>query len=584
MNYVCDFETSYSEELNKSRVWLVCLMSEDEECFIGDCISDFIHFCEIITHSATMYFHNLAFDGKFIIAELLRRGYKFTTDKDCYTDKHFTCLIDYFNTFYSVTIIVNNHKIKIYDSLKKIPLPVSKIANAYSKTESKGLIDYDSYRDVGYQATQEEIDYVISDCRIVLNALKQHWSLGMKKMTLGSDCLSEFFKLMGGKKNFRKTFPSLEELYLNGMNGDDYCRKAYKGGWCYCNPKYANKEVGKGLHFDVNSLYPSRMYYEEFPVGIPIFCEGEYTYDEDYPLYIAHIHITFDIKDNNLPCIQIKNTKRFAENEWLLSSNGDSYELYVTSVDLELIKENYDCDIVYIDYLKFHSLKGIFKKYIDKYMNLKKESEINKNDGMRQIAKLFLNNLYGKFGQSVEGGGKEPYLVDNVLKFKDAYEDEPAPTKESIYTALAAFVTAYARAYTIRAAQANYDRFLYSDTDSLALLGTEPPIGMIVDDLELGAWKEEERFENGKFLRQKTYCEVIKGKLHLTCAGFKKEFIVKNDKGEYERIDRDKYYTEILGLTIEDFKLGLVIKNGKSMSKTVEGGVDIRSTDFRIIP
>lgn len=34
----------------------------------------------------------------------------------------------------------------------------------------------------------------------------------------------------------------------------------YRGGFTYCNPKYKEKIVGKGVVLDVNSLYPSILY------------------------------------------------------------------------------------------------------------------------------------------------------------------------------------------------------------------------------------------------------------------------------------------------------------------------------------
>ena len=42
------------------------------------------------------------------------------------------------------------------------------------------------------------------------------------------------------------------------------------------NPIYADKDVGEGNVFDVNSLYPSRMYYCDLPWGEPKFYDGVY--------------------------------------------------------------------------------------------------------------------------------------------------------------------------------------------------------------------------------------------------------------------------------------------------------------------
>ena len=72
---------------------------------------------------------------------------------------------------------------------------------------------------------------------------------------------------------------------------------------------------------------------------------------------------------------------------------------------------------------------------------------------------------------------------------------------------------------TITAAQDNYDRFLYADTDSLHLLGTDPPHGVDVDPHALGKWKHEYDFDEGLFLRAKQYGERVGDEYVVHIAG-----------------------------------------------------------------
>ena len=67
----------------------------------------------------------------------------------------------------------------------------------------------------------------------------------------------------------------------------------------------------------------------------------------------------------------------------------------------------------------------------------------------------------------------------------------------------------------------------------------------------------------------------------ITCCGLKKDFIIEKDN-ELTRISRDDYYFNVLGLSMEDFNVGLEIENGKTTSKRVNGGIDIRSSSFNI--
>ena len=42
----------------------------------------------------------------------------------------------------------------------------------------------------------------------------------------------------------------------------------------------------------------------------------------------------------------------------------------------------------------FRGKVGLFERYINKWIKIKKQSEVSGNKGMRQIAKLMLNSLY----------------------------------------------------------------------------------------------------------------------------------------------------------------------------------------------
>ena len=64
----------------------------------------------------------------------------------------------------------------------------------------------------------------------------------------------------------------------------------------------------------------------------------------DYPLFICHLICHFMIKEDHLPCIQIKGTGRFTETEYLKGSQGQDVELYLTANDLLDKVEIFDSD------------------------------------------------------------------------------------------------------------------------------------------------------------------------------------------------------------------------------------------------
>ena len=166
------------------------------------------------------------------------------------------------------------------------------------------------------------------------------------------------------------------------------------------NPIYQEKEVGKGVVLDVNSLYPSvmRNHKNLLPYGEPVFFKGKYQEDKIYPIYVQSITCSFKIKKDHIPTIQLKDKHykwSFLPNEYIESSNGEIINLVLTNIDLKLFFEQYDVyDLEYINGYKFKGFTGIFDDYIDYWIKIKNEATLSGNKGMRTLAKLMLNSLY----------------------------------------------------------------------------------------------------------------------------------------------------------------------------------------------
>lgn len=548
MQYTADFETTTN--LNDCRVWLwdICSIDDKLKHTHGKNIESFIRHIEN-KGKCDIYFHNLKFDGQFILDYLLKNGFTYSDKPE---DKTFSTLISKENVFYSIKITFKASKNKpvsccIYDSLKKLPMPVKRVAETFDLPIRKGEIDYRKNRPLEYEADFNEIDYIRNDTEIMARALYHQFNAGLLKMTVGSDALTNYKTSIG--KAFSNLFPILSYPI------DSFIRKSYKGGFVYVNEEYASKVIDSGIVFDVNSLYPSVMYCEKLPHGVPIYYSGEYEPDKSYDLYIAHIIIDFKIKHAHIPCIQIKKNPLYVGTEYI-KETYEPVELYITSVELELLKEQYDInDIIYIDGYKFKSKKGMFKDYIDYWSKIKETS----TGGMRQLAKLMLNSLYGKFATNPDTTSMIPYLdsKDGIVKYKLG---EPS-TRDPVYTAVGSFITAYGRAKTVSTAQKVYKRFLYADTDSIHLIGTDVPDNINVHASKLGYWKHESTFTRAKFIRAKTYVEEIDGVLNVKCAGMTD--IIKEE------------------ITFDNFCIGFE-SSKKLKPKKVKGGVVLIDSPFTI--
>ena len=131
------------------------------------------------------------------------------------------------------------------------------------------------------------------------------------------------------------------------------------------------------------------MYEKELPFGEPIYFNGEYKDDKIYPLYIQMITCSFKIKENKIPTIQIKHSINYRNNEYLESSNNEIVCLVLTNIDLKLFFEQYNVyNLKYECGWKFKSIKGLFTKYIDKWITRKNKATIEGNKRTKNTRKI----------------------------------------------------------------------------------------------------------------------------------------------------------------------------------------------------
>lgn len=563
--WVGDFETTTDE--NDCRVWLwgMCSVDDPDDTIAwGIDIDSFMRW--VSAQTTHTYFHNLGFDGRFLLDWLMNNGHRWVDDRRLRKGE-FTTLISGQGHFYTITVRWHNgNRTEFRDSLKKLPMSVSSVAKAFKLDEAKGSIDYHAFRPVGYEPTDDELEYLFNDVRIIARALKQEIDEGMTRLTVGSDSLAEFKNLFG-KKLFDRMFPILPSSM------DAEIRRSYRGGFTYVDPRYAKERIGEGQVYDVNSLYPSVMYDRILPYGEPEYFAGPPPAPAergDYPLFIVTLTFTAKLKPEHIPCIQIKANPFFMGTVYQTEIT-DPVTMTCTSVDLDLWMDHYDLEILSWDGgWRFHGTSGMFCDYIDKWMDIK----ISSTGGMKQIAKLHLNSLYGKFATNPNVTQKVPVLDDDGVVQLVMGDEE---VRDPVYTPVGTFITAYARDVTIRAAQHHYDRFVYADTDSLHLLTvgdeipdpkcevpdcTGHPVKLNVDPDMLGAWKHETVFESAVYWRAKCYSERLASGKHVThIAGLP-----------------DQIASQV---TLDDFHQDKVF-HGKLFPKHVRGGTVLVETTYSI--
>lgn len=659
--YASDFETTVYEGQTSTEVWssALALINSKDEAIVLQSITETLAFLRDLYDDIVLYYHNLKFDGSFWIDYLMRKtNMKQAIHYFDEEEKHgewldikdmpknsFKYIISAMGQWYTITIKLDTgYTITIRDSLKLLPFSLREIGKAFKTEHQKLEMDYQHKE--GEPITKEEMDYIKNDVYVLREALEIMFSEGHDKLTIGSCCLEEFKKnkaspwsvISGdGQPPYETFFPNLEELELDysvygSENVDRYIRNSYGGGWCYLVPHRANKVIEHGHTADVNSLYPSVMHSmsgSKYPIGEPTFWKGDYIPDEankDNKFYFIRFKCRFELRNGMLPFVHIRNSPVYDSNENLTTSdirdrktgeyissirlkNGDVITnvvtMTMTQTDYKLFMEHYLVDeFEILDGCYFKCVSGLFDPYIDKWAEIKMNSE----GARRTLAKLFLNNLYGKMASNSDSSFKVAFEDEKGIHFREI----PANDKAIGYIPIGSAITSYARNFTIRTAQKNYHGegqrgFIYADTDSIHCdLDVDEFIDVPVHPTHFCHWKIENTWDKAIFVRQKTYMEhTIEEDLELVerpyylvkCAGMPKHCkqlfvhsieqtfnncpLTKETYDEYNKLTDEGKQFVLQKRDTTDFCLGLTVPE-KLMPKRIEGGVLLVNTTFQM--
>lgn len=572
-----------------------------------------------------VFFHNAKYDFNYILYYVLNQcnGYKNKTGNYYINGS----VIDDNNTFYSAKINFktrtrkgNDGKIKdktlsvtVHDLYKILPSKLADIGDILGYPKGKDF-DYDMIRPYDYIPTKEEIDgYFKKDIEIMCKAYSSMPKFFYGKYTIGSIVknlfLTEYLPRLGYKDGdlfptggicAEYTYQKGELVYTGGTDLDTVYRKtlqAYKGGMTICNKEYLGKALYNDklplnlipkidclkiqddiYHYDVNSLYPSVMTNNSYPVGRPTVINSDYLEDntEEFEKYL--IKEMLENKKKIILQVCIKNgrvidgkaplflKKDLNKELYHIEKNNDiskdnSYKAFyetfrfnIENITLEeflLLKNNYNMKYAIKYAFIFNSMEKIFDDFIDDMARLKIENDAN--EFLRNCYKLCMNNLYGKFGEKIEKITLLKQLDENgdwLVKSNYDKEDSTSNTlikKKSnyFYPPIAVYVTSYARMKMIKFIDlVGWENLLYMDTDSLHIIGNAKEIleeNNCIHDTKLGYLKLEDIAYSERVLSPKKYAYyglVLKKKKEMfkvKCAGLPSE-------GQSQVKSFDQYY------------------------------------------
>lgn len=432
---------------------------------------DFLEDCMRPKQKYYLYAHNMHFD--FMVLDGLRclkeRGWELkswfvTSSVFMMTYKKGSCKLE-------VVDSGNILKAKLDSIGEKMGLP--KLDVDFSDVSDKDLLVY---------------------CRRDVEILKR-WVLSFMTFVVNHR-LGCYRKTLAGQsfEGFKHRF--LQSWVLVHNNEDAYHleREAYKGGRTECF--FIGEMSGERFSMiDVNSMYPFVMKKFKYPRMLCFFSRNVSVSQlrgllKDY-LCIAKVRIKI-----SSPCIALHRARTIFP--------VGTFTVSLTTPELKWVLRH--GEILEVFEVSCYDSADLFTSYVDYFYNLKNEAK-SSGDGISYlIAKLFMNSLYGKFGQKSS-------LVEEVGKYKGDFNkmctevDEQGNVCNTAYIsgkiwriseavgesfdsfpAIAAHVTAYARMYMHELImRVGYDRVFYCDTDSLLVRSSDlAAFADITDPLKLG--------------------------------------------------------------------------------------------------
>ena len=437
---------------------------------------EFFTFIKSKSDKTIFYAHNSAkYDNRYLLYECFRRGYKIKN-------------MLYIQGGFIFKININGRTYDFRDSLFLMQGSLKNLCMAFEVSQNKKEFNINEWVEIGCPITNELREYLKYDCISLYELLKKFYSefdVNDIKLTIASTSLNILLKDEKRRKALANYIKKEDEIEI---------RKAYKGGRCEV---YRRK--GKNLFkYDVNSMYPFVMRNFKFPGGNMFFSRNEEQIDIYLNTlgYIGVVKANIKVPYQHIPYLVFKDKDR----NKLIAPIG-TWTDYITTFEYqEALKRGYKIDI--IEGYFYDKQENHFKDYVDHYYYIKKTSKGAK----KQIAKLMLNSVYGKFAQkrTYEKIVTKSELMEqrlNILDYKPLGSD--IYTKKETYfhdrrinPILAVFVTAYARHILFTGIENIIKKggnVYYADTDAII---TDTKLDeKMVSDTELGKWCLEEEIE-----------------------------------------------------------------------------------------
>ena len=332
-------------------------------------------------------------------------------------------------------------------------------------------------------------------------------------------------------------------------------RDAFCGGRTNAVKLYHHVTPTQKIHYiDVTSLYPWVNKTCVYPKGHPRFIStpGHIDIHQYFGLIQCQILPPRELYHPVLPyhhdskllfplcatCVQDEMPKRPWDRSAECCHTNEQRVLTGTWCSPELAKAvelGYQVQYIYEVWHFDETCQGLFEDYVNTWLKIKQEAsgwptrvdteaqkqkyiqdyfeqegiqleydKIEKNPGLRTLAKMMLNSMWGKFGQRLNKTQVQPFqdpqsfhrfldtstldvrhvsvINDDMVEVHYQYQDEDIPVSPNLNIFVAAFTTCWARLRLYAALEPLGQRVLYYDTDSIIFLQDEGQSNPVLGD------------------------------------------------------------------------------------------------------
>lgn len=443
--YICDFETTtehsnYFKEHNDVRVILAgSLNFEKDTYYLNTNIESWWEYHLNLNVSQTIWFHNIKFDGDYIVKYFVKNGYHISNNEKL-KHKEFSIFRDG-GKIYKIELFIRKRvQDKVKDlrfifrcSLLLLSASIASLGKSFGikkklDNEDSTFYNKEPNDDINYWLNNEKrfCEYLYNDCLIGKLALKNFEKnidnidfvkdYNFKRVLRDKSTFNVFNCLTAGAvakklaKYSTKLINQMEHTNIDYLTiskeQSDILNNYFSGGYVEFNTKYncKYKKVKNAIMVDIKSAYPYQMT-QDLPYGEFYFIEPKEPYYKFCEIDVAFAKIKK--KCENVPIL--KNWKK--ESNLRYVKELKNFKCFYLKEEWEMITKFYDIKINTIK--SFYMLKKPFlKPIITQLYDIKEKYDKLKDDAQKMGAKILLNSLYGKMCENSEH--------DNVVYFKNS--------------------------------------------------------------------------------------------------------------------------------------------------------------------